>query len=67
MKQVKFLRYKPPHFIAFLAPLLRPVKVEKDQYIYKEGDPINEIYFLLSGQAGYALDDLDNVVYVIID
>ena len=47
--------------------MLKPVKIEKDQYIYKEGDPIDEIYFLVTGQAGYALPELDNAVYVIID
>jgi len=46
---VKFFKHKAPHFIAFLAPLLKPIKVEKDQYIYKEGDPIDEIYFLATG------------------
>ena len=49
VRTVKFFRHKPPHFIAFLAPLLKPVKVEKGQYVYKEGDPIDEIYFLVSG------------------
>ena len=27
VKNVKFFRHKPPHFIAFLGPLLKPVKV----------------------------------------
>ena len=49
VRNVKFFRHKPPHFIAFLAPLLTPIKVEKDQYVYKEGDPIDEIYFLVAG------------------
>jgi len=30
-------------------PLLRPIKVEEKRFIYKEGDPIDEIYFLTSG------------------
>lgn len=30
VKSVKFFRHKAPHFIAFLAPCLKPVKVEKD-------------------------------------
>lgn len=50
-----------------MGPLLKPIKVEKDQYVYKEGDPIDEIYFLVSGQAGYALHEHDDTVYVIID
>ena len=67
IRTVKFFRRKEPHFIAFVAPLLKPIKVEKDQYIYKEGDPIDEIYFLVTGQAGYALQEYKDAIYVIID
>ncbi|CDW85371.1 cation channel family protein [Stylonychia lemnae] len=67
IKSVKFFKKKEPHFIAFVGPMLKPIKVEKDQYVYKEGDPIDEIYFLVSGQAGYALHQHDNLVYLIID
>lgn len=67
VKGIKFFRHKSPHFIAFVMPFLRPIKVEKNQYIYKEGDPVDEVYFLVSGQAGYVLPDFDNSVYVIIE
>lgn len=56
IKQVKFFKKRQPHFIAFVGPMLKKIKVEREQYIYKEGDPIDEIYFLVSGQAGYSLD-----------
>ena len=46
---------------------MKPVKCEKGLYIYKEGDPIDEIYFLVSGQAGYALERHSNAIYVLID
>lgn len=64
---MKFFKKRQPHFIAFVGPMLKPIKVEKDQYIYKEGDPIDEIYFLVSGKAAYALNDYNDQVYVIID
>jgi len=32
-----------------VGPLLKPIKVEAGQYIYREGDPIDEIYFLVTG------------------
>ena len=67
VKSIKFFQHKQPHFIAFVVPMLRPMKVESGSYIYKEGDPIDEIYFLVSGQAGYALSNFGNSVYLIID
>ena len=48
-------------------PFLRPIKVEKNQFIYKEGDPVDEVYFLVSGQAGYVNPEFGNSVYVIIE
>jgi len=48
-RSIKFFQHKPPHLIAIVVPLLRPMKVERSQYIYKEGDPIGEIYFLVTG------------------
>jgi hypothetical protein len=40
MKKVFFFKKKPPHFIAFIGPLLRPLRVEGGSFFYKEGDPI---------------------------
>lgn len=48
-------------------PLLRPIKVEEKRFIYQEGDPIDEIYFLTSGEAGYVLNKkYDHAVYYVI-
>jgi CRP-like cAMP-binding protein len=47
--------------------MLKPIKVEENQLIYKEGDPIDEIFFLVSGQAGFVLSNNPKAVFVIID
>jgi CRP-like cAMP-binding protein len=68
MKKIKFLKNKSPHFIAFLMPLLRPIKVENKRFIYSDGDPIDEIYFLAKGLAGYVLNNkYENAVYYVIN
>ena len=36
-------------------------------YIYKQEDQINEIYFLKSGFAGYVIPKYDNIVYIKIE
>jgi hypothetical protein len=35
IKKVYFFKDKPPYFIAFVGPLLKPVRVEANQHIYK--------------------------------
>jgi voltage-gated potassium channel len=42
IKKIPFFQNRPPHFIAAITPLLKPVKIFKDQYIYTENEPIDE-------------------------
>jgi CRP-like cAMP-binding protein len=53
IKKVYFFKDKPPYFIAFVGPLLKPVRVEANQHIYKSGDPIDAIFFLTRGKASF--------------
>lgn len=41
--------------------------VEKGSYIYKEKDPIEEIFFLIKGKAAMVHKDLKDAEYLIID
>jgi len=54
-QNLKYFMEKPPEFIALVAPLLVEAYFQKDQAIYKEGEPINFFYFLLKGEAGFVL------------
>ena len=47
--QIKLFQGKPESFIVWIGPLLKPFIVEKKDYVYKENDPIKEIYFLIQG------------------
>ena len=38
---IHFFRKKSPHFIASVAPLLRPVNLAKGEYAYMAGDPLD--------------------------
>ena len=62
-----FFQGKPPQFIAFIGPLLRPMRVLAGEYVYMNGDPIDDVYFLINGQVGLVLPDFDDTVYVKID
>jgi len=50
-------------FITWICPLLKPRLCPKNQYVYFEGDDINNIYFLIKGKVGYALPKYENVIY----
>ena len=67
MKKVYFFKNKPPHFIAFIGPLLKPLRVEENSFIYKENDPIDQIYFLTKGQAAYVNTTIGDLAFLIIE
>jgi cyclic nucleotide gated channel, plant len=63
-----FFKNKPRDFMSYCGPLLRPVKILKGEYIYVEGDPIDEIYFLIKGQVAMVLKKYSgDIPYVSID
>lgn len=53
LKTLKFFKNKSAKFVANVAPLLRPVKVCKGEYIYMKSDTIDGIYFINEGKAAY--------------
>jgi CRP-like cAMP-binding protein len=57
----EFFKDKPFHFIQKILEFLMPYKVEADEFIYKEGYPCDEIYFVLSGEVVFVYED--NIIY----
>ena len=53
LKAIKFFKNKSAKFVANVAPLLKPVKVCKGEYIYMKKDTIDGIYFINEGKAAY--------------
>lgn len=54
-------------FIAWICPLLKPLYLEHNEYLYFEGDEILSIYFLKYGQCAFVLPKYNNVKYVNIN
>jgi hypothetical protein len=46
---VNFLKTKEKTFIAWIAKIIRPMSFDDQEYIYKEGEEIVEMYFLVKG------------------
>ena len=67
MKKVYFFKNKPAHFIAFIGPLLKPLRVEENTFIYKENDPIDQIYFLTKGLAAYVNSVIGDLPFLNIE
>ncbi|TNV87316.1 hypothetical protein FGO68_gene16420 [Halteria grandinella] len=61
---IKFFQDKDNNFIAWVGTFLRPINVQEKDYIYKEGEDITEVYFVVTGSAGYVLPRFNNKVYM---
>jgi hypothetical protein len=60
---VKFFDNQDKNFIAWIAKLIRPLKIDDQEYIYKEGEEVVEMYFVVKGVAAYVLPRLGNIVF----
>ena len=63
-KKIRFLKGKTKSFISWICPLMKPNVFEQNQYIYMEGDDINNIYFLIKGMASFVLPSYENTSYI---
>ena len=67
-KNINFFRdKKDKHFIVWICPLLKPMLLIENMYIYKEEDEMINIYFLEKGHAAYVLPRFENFRYIDIE
>lgn len=57
-KCIKLLKKtRDQNIIAFIVPLLQPMLLEKDHFLYETGEFADEIYFVVRGRVSYVLND----------
>eukprot|EP00347_Sterkiella_histriomuscorum_P023005 403336321 len=64
---IDFFKHQDKDFIFWVGPLLKHMQVSEQEYIFKEGDEIKEIYFLVNGHAAYVLPRFDDTIYIQIE
>ena len=66
---VEFFKEKEKCFIAWVAPLLKPMNFQDSEYIYSHGEEVDYgkllmnnllVYFIIEGHVGYVLPRYDN-------
>ena len=50
IENIKFFQDKPPNFLAAILPLLKPIKIDANQFLYMKDDPANEGYYYFTTQ-----------------
>ncbi|CAI2381160.1 unnamed protein product [Moneuplotes crassus] len=57
--RIPYFKGKDEHFLAMAAELFKNSRrnIYKDEYLFSEDNPVYEIFFLLTGKAGYVVSD----------
>lgn len=61
-KELHFFKNRNSSFIITVMPLLRPLKGEDKDYLYKEGDFPDEVFFISKGRVNLVLD-MNEIAY----
>ena len=61
---VNYLKGKTNVFLSWICPLLQMEHFAPSEYVYYEGDPIFEIYFVKSGTCSYVLPKYTNQPFI---
>lgn len=63
-KRLFFFNDKSSSFIAWVCPLLKPLLLSENQFLFFEGDDIDCMYFHDNGSLGYVLPKFSNLKYI---
>lgn len=63
-KTITIFKKRTSAFIAWICPLLKPVPIPSNQYVFFEGDDVTSVFFLTRGKAGFVLPKYKNTVYI---
>ena len=63
-KNIFFFHDKSSSFIAWVCPLLKPITLQENQYLFFDGDDINSMFFNEKGSIGYVLPKYSNVKFI---
>lgn len=64
--KIKFFRNRNVSFILWMCPILKPQIYTEHQYVYLENERIQEMYFLITGEAAFVLPRYKGAKYIII-
>lgn len=53
-KYLKFFHERDPVFVSAIVPFLLHLYVEKEEFVYKQGEHADEIYFIANGKVNFA-------------
>jgi CRP-like cAMP-binding protein len=56
-----FFENKNTDFVAFVAPMLKPMRIEQGDYVFKTKELACEMYFIISGEIEMSLDYKDDL------
>ena len=68
ISEITFFKDKTDQtFLAWIGEVLKPLSMQEEQYIFKEGEAIIEMYFMAEGKASFVLPIFNHKPYYEIE
>jgi hypothetical protein len=66
-QNVKFFKMKQKAFVIWVGQAVRPMNVQEEEYVFKEGEKIIEMYFIVGGAVSYVLPRYNHKRFIEIE
>lgn len=66
VNSIEFFKNRSERFIAYIGPLLKPIKFGKNEVIASQGDYANEMFFIKKGKVAIAIRQYNNFKFMSI-
>ena len=64
VSSIEFFKNRSERFIAFIGPLLKPIKIGKNEVIASQGDYANEMFFIKKGTVAIVIRQYNNFKFM---
>lgn len=61
---IEFFKNRSERFIAYIGPLLKPMKIGKNEVVASQGDYANEMFFIKSGKVAIVIQQYNNFKFM---
>ncbi len=67
VKHIEFFKNRSERFIAFIGPMLKPIKIGENEIVASQGDYANEMFFIKHGKVAIVIKQFNNFKFMNIE
>jgi len=64
IEDINWLQKKEDYFVSIAAPRFKAIRFNQGDFLYKQGNPNEDVYFLISGAIAFVLPEHGDLPYI---